>query len=76
MPEVIEVSDFGSVPTIVFLNKSHDPPTQYIWVCKNTAVYESSLAHLGTLPHVEIVQHGHVHAQMTHPCIRQRSSAA
>ena len=53
----------GACLTIVFLNKSHENSTPTVWVCSDRGVYESSLKHLQSLKHIEVVQAGPSHVQ-------------
>lgn len=57
MPE-IQVSPLGSVLTIAFYNKTHTPPTLYVWVCQNREAFDKGLQELAESPWCEIVHKG------------------
>ena len=58
---MIEVSEFDSCWTIVFLNKSHEKPTPTVWVCVNKEAMDRHLARLKSQHWIEVVESGPSH---------------
>ena len=60
---MIKTSPLGTCLTIVFLNKTHEPPTPTVWVCANREAYDRGLDKLRAMKHIEIVGHGDTHVE-------------
>lgn len=60
---MIEVSGFGSCWTIIFLNKSHTPPTPTVWVCVDKDAMNRSLTKFAGNKWIEVVQSGASHVE-------------
>lgn len=60
---MIEVSGFNSAWTIVFLNKSHTPPSQFVWVCVDKDAMDRGLTKLRKNKWIEVVQSGASHVE-------------
>lgn len=60
---MIQVSAFGSVLTVVFLNKSHNPPTPTVWVCADREAFDAAKAKLAAMSHIEVIQAGPSHVE-------------
>lgn len=58
MQTEIQISPVGCALTIAFYNKSHTPPTLYVWVCRNRDSYDLALKELAETPYCEIVHQG------------------
>lgn len=57
------VYTFNTIATIVFLNKSHTPPSVVVWVCEDKETMGASLKELKAQSHIEILQSGSSHFQ-------------
>ena len=60
----INVSQFATVFTISFVNKSQNgmgDATPIVWVCQSKAAYEHALTELRGMSHVKICDHGPSH---------------
>ena len=60
----IQVSEFNTVRTISFVNKSQNgmgDATPIVWVCENKAAYDNAMAELSAMSHVKILDSGHSH---------------